>query len=135
MGENYLNFGILNPSFYKVLNTVRVWQNQSTSSCSQSWNIGLVPMLTDLLSRFTWQYCLHIINLLKGCDSQLNHLFLKLYDGDVINEALQMVSVQYCHLLPIYAFHYMGALSQVWHLSLTIIRSKNPSVFTSYHTI
>merc|ERR1739842_156160 len=44
---------------------------------------------------------------IKRCDSQLNHLFLKLYDGDVINEALQMVSVQYCHLLPIYAF-------QIW---------------------
>ena len=135
MGENYLNFGILNPSFYKVSNTIRFWQHQPASSCARSCSLDLGHVLTDLLIRFTWQHCHLIINLLKRGNSQLNHLFLKLCDSDVLNEALQMVSVQYCHVLPIYAFQNLGALSQVWHLSLTIIRSKNPSVFTSCHTI
>ena len=46
-----------------------------------------------------------------------------------------MVSALYCYLLPIYAFQMLNAVLQVCHLSLTIIRSKNPSVFTSYHTL
>ena len=46
-----------------------------------------------------------------------------------------MVSALYCYLLPIYAFQMLDAVLRVCHLSLTIIRSKNPSVFTSYHTL